>query len=194
MRIADAFVPPINYSCKVEDVLFRNVARNCEIVGNIFSFETDIFVRLDEKKSRKYTVHFVIKDNKKITSSHDVTKTIKHLGLHAAVVDLSKEAALVEELYPMIGMVSYYFQAEPLATYVAQVDALMTLKNIYFYYIHIEICQVYRYSIRYREMYTHRTQLHLPQVHSSCLVVLVSIRTSILEEIKKFFQPKIHQI
>ena len=69
-------------------------------------------------------------DNKKITSSHDVTKTIKHLGLHAAVVDLSKEAALVEELYPMIGMVSYYFQAEPLATYVAQVDALMTLKNI----------------------------------------------------------------
>lgn len=63
MRIADAFVPPINYSCKVEDVLFRNVARNCEIVGNIFSFETDIFVRLDEKKSRKYTVHFVIKDN-----------------------------------------------------------------------------------------------------------------------------------
>ena len=69
-------------------------------------------------------------DNKKITSSHDVTKTIKHLGLHAAVVDLSKEAALVEELYPMIGMVSYYFQAEPLATYVAQVDALMTLKNM----------------------------------------------------------------
>ena len=69
-------------------------------------------------------------DNKKITSSHDVTKTIKHLGLHAAVVDLSKEAALVEELYPMIGMVSYYFKAEPLATYVAQVDALMTLKNI----------------------------------------------------------------
>jgi len=45
-------------------------------------------------------------------------------------VDLSKEAALVEELYPMIGMVSYYFQAEPLATYVAQVDALMTLKNM----------------------------------------------------------------
>lgn len=69
-------------------------------------------------------------DNKKITSSHDVTKTIKHLGLHAAVVDLSKEAALVEKLYPMIGMVSYYFQAEPLATYVAQVDALMTLKNM----------------------------------------------------------------
>ena len=69
-------------------------------------------------------------DNKKITSSHDVTKTIKHLGLHAVVVDLSKEAALVEELYPMIGMVSYYFQAEPLATYVAQVDALMTLKNM----------------------------------------------------------------
>ena len=69
-------------------------------------------------------------DNKKITSSHDVTKTIKHLGLHAAVVDLSKEAALVEELYPMIGLVSYYFKAEPLATYVAQVDALMTLKNI----------------------------------------------------------------
>lgn len=69
-------------------------------------------------------------DNKKITSSHDVTKTIKHLGLHAAVVDLSKEAALVEELYPMIGMVSYYFQAEPLASYVAQVDALMTLKNM----------------------------------------------------------------
>lgn len=69
-------------------------------------------------------------DNKKITSSQDVTKTIKHLGLHAAVVDLSKEAALVEELYPMIGMVSYYFQAEPLATYVAQVDALMTLKNM----------------------------------------------------------------
>ena len=69
-------------------------------------------------------------DNKKITSSYDVNKTIKHLGLHAAVVDLSKEAALVEELYPMIGMVSYYFQAEPLATYVAQVDALMTLKNI----------------------------------------------------------------
>ena len=69
-------------------------------------------------------------DNKKITSSHDVTKTIKHLGLHAAVVDLSKEAALVEELYPMIGLVSYYFKAEPVANYVAQVDALMTLKNI----------------------------------------------------------------
>ena len=69
-------------------------------------------------------------DNKKITSSHDVSKTIKHLGLNAAVVNLSKEAALVEELYPMIGMVSYYFQAEPLATYVAQVDALMTLKNM----------------------------------------------------------------
>ena len=69
-------------------------------------------------------------DNKKITSSHDVTKTIKHLGLHAKVVDLSKEAALVEELYPMIGLVSYYFKAEPLANYVAQVDALMTLKNI----------------------------------------------------------------
>ena len=69
-------------------------------------------------------------DNKKITSSHDVSKTIKHLGLNAAVVNLSKEAALVEELYPMIGMVSYYFKAEPLATYVAQVDALMTLKNM----------------------------------------------------------------
>ena len=69
-------------------------------------------------------------DNKKITSSHDVTKTIKHLGLNAAVVNLSKEAALVEELYPMIGMVSYYFKAEPVATYVAQVDALMTLKNM----------------------------------------------------------------
>ena len=69
-------------------------------------------------------------DNKKITSSYDVTKTIKHLGLNAAVVNLSKEAALVEELYPMIGLVSYYFKAEPLASYVAQVDALMTLKNI----------------------------------------------------------------
>ncbi len=69
-------------------------------------------------------------DNKKISSCSEVTKTIRYLGLHAAVVDLSKEAALVEELYPMIGMVSYYFQAEPLATYVAQVDALMTLKNM----------------------------------------------------------------
>ena len=69
-------------------------------------------------------------DNKKITSSDDVNKTIKHLGLHAAVVDLTKEAALVEELYPMIGLVSYYFKAEPLASYVAQVDALMTLKNM----------------------------------------------------------------
>lgn len=70
-------------------------------------------------------------DNKKITSSSDVTKTIRYLGLHAAVVNLSKEAALVEELYPMIGlMVSYYFKAEPLASYVAQVDALMTLKNM----------------------------------------------------------------
>ena len=69
-------------------------------------------------------------DNKKITSSYDVTKTIKHLGLNAAVVNLSKEAALVEELYPMIGLVSYYFKAEPLASYVAQVDALMTLKNM----------------------------------------------------------------
>ena len=70
-------------------------------------------------------------DNKKITSSSDVTKTIRYLGLHATVVNLSKEAALVEELYPMIGlMVSYYFKAEPLASYVAQVDALMTLKNM----------------------------------------------------------------
>lgn len=69
-------------------------------------------------------------DNKKITSSSDVTKTIRYLGLHAAVVNLSKEAALVEELYPMIGLVSYYFKAEPLASYVAQVDALMTLKNM----------------------------------------------------------------
>ncbi len=70
-------------------------------------------------------------DNKKITSSSDVTKTIRYLGLHPAVVNLSKEAALVEELYPMIGLVvSYYFKAEPLASYVAQVDALMTLKNM----------------------------------------------------------------
>lgn len=63
MYLSDAFIPPMNYSCKVEDVLFRNVARNCEIAGNVFSFETDIFVILDEKKSRKYVVHFVVKDN-----------------------------------------------------------------------------------------------------------------------------------
>ena len=72
----------------------------------------------------------IIINNKKLTLSDEVTKTIKYLGLHAAVVNLSKEAALVEELYPMIGLVSYYFKAEPLASYVAQVDALMTLKNI----------------------------------------------------------------
>ena len=69
-------------------------------------------------------------DNKQLTLSDEVTKTIKYLGLHAAVVNLSKEAALVEELYPMISLVSYYFKAGPLASYVAQVDALMTLKNI----------------------------------------------------------------
>ena len=82
------------------------------------------------KISSKLSSIFPATGFKKITSSSDVTKTIRYLGLHPAVVNLSKEAALVEELYPMIGMVSYYFQAEPLATYVAQVDALMTLKNI----------------------------------------------------------------
>lgn len=89
MRMVDAFVPPMNYNCKVEDVLFRNVARNCEIVGNVFSFETDIFVILDEKKSRKYAVHFVVKDN--------AVKNIKLYNNRGRVLALLSDTGLFYE-------------------------------------------------------------------------------------------------
>lgn len=71
MTMFDAFIPPANLDHDDKSNVSRDnryffigkIARNCMIVGEVFNFETDMYVKLDKDKFREYIVRYVIKDN-----------------------------------------------------------------------------------------------------------------------------------
>ncbi len=71
MRMTDVFILPMNLDYDDKHNVNRDnryffigkIARNCVIVGEVFIFETDMYVQLDKDKFREYTVRYVIKDN-----------------------------------------------------------------------------------------------------------------------------------
>ena len=71
MTMFDAFIPPANLDHDDKHNVSRDnryffigkVVRGCIIVGEVFSFEVDMYVQLDKDKFREYIVRYVIKDN-----------------------------------------------------------------------------------------------------------------------------------
>ena len=63
MKMTDAFYSPMNLDCDDKYMFIGEIARNCMVVGEVFSFEVDMYVKLDKDKFREYTVRYVIKDN-----------------------------------------------------------------------------------------------------------------------------------
>lgn len=71
MKMTDAFIPPANLDHDDKSNVSRDnryffigeIARNCMVVGEVFSFEADMYVQLDKDKFREYIVRYVIKDN-----------------------------------------------------------------------------------------------------------------------------------
>ena len=74
MKLTDVLIPPSNldyldyydkHNVSRDNRYFfiGKVARNCMIVGEVLTFETDMYVQLDKDKFREYTVRYVIKDN-----------------------------------------------------------------------------------------------------------------------------------
>lgn len=71
MKITDVFILPSNLDYDDKHNISRDnryffigkIARNCMIIGEIFIFETDMYIQLDKDKFREYTIRYVIKDN-----------------------------------------------------------------------------------------------------------------------------------
>lgn len=71
MTMFDAFILPANLDHDDKSNVSRDnkyffigeIARNCVVVGEVFSFEADMYVQLDKDKFREYIVRYVIKDN-----------------------------------------------------------------------------------------------------------------------------------
>ena len=71
MTMFDAFILPSNLDCDDKHNVTRDnryffigeIARNCMIVGEVFSFEADMYVQVGKNRFREYTVRYVIKDN-----------------------------------------------------------------------------------------------------------------------------------
>ena len=63
MKMTDTFVFPTNLDCDDKCIFIGEEARNCIVVGEVFSFEADMYVKLEKDKYRKYAVRYVIKDN-----------------------------------------------------------------------------------------------------------------------------------
>ena len=63
MKMTDVFVSPINLDCDDKYFFIGEIARGCMIVGEVFSFEADMYVQVDKDKFREYIVRYVIKDN-----------------------------------------------------------------------------------------------------------------------------------
>lgn len=63
MKMTDAFVSPMNLDCDDKYIFIGEEARKCTAVGEVFSFEADMYVKLDKDKYRKYAVRYVVKDN-----------------------------------------------------------------------------------------------------------------------------------
>ena len=53
----------MNLDCDDKYIFIGEIARNCMIVGEVFSFDADMYVQLDKDKFREYIVRYVIKDN-----------------------------------------------------------------------------------------------------------------------------------
>lgn len=62
MKMTDAFVSPMNLDCDDKYIFIGEEAKNCIVVGEVFSFEADMYVKLDKDKYRKYAVRYAVKD------------------------------------------------------------------------------------------------------------------------------------
>ena len=95
MKMTDAFILPMNLDCDDKYIFISEVARNCMIVGEVFSFEADMYVKLDKDKYREYAIRYVIKDN----AFKGVEELIKDGD--AALID---RLGLLERDYEYVGM------------------------------------------------------------------------------------------